>query len=100
MASLGLIEGGTGFSLNTKRHNNVLVHELVHQLTPDAYLAPGALGWFSEGLAEYMAITPYNWGYYQAVMKRLYHDLRSRRSATTPSRMAKIEQRKWARAAS
>jgi len=65
MTSLGLVEGGTGFSLDTKRHNAVLVHELVHQLTPNAYMVPGALGWFSEGLAEYMAITPYNWGYFR-----------------------------------
>jgi hypothetical protein len=65
MESLGLKEGGTGFSLDTTRHNTVLVHELVHQLTPDAYMSPGALGWFSEGLAEYMAITPYNWGYFR-----------------------------------
>jgi hypothetical protein len=64
MASLGLTEGGTGFSLNATRDNKVLVHELVHQLTPMAYLQPGALGWFSEGLAESMAITPYNWGYF------------------------------------
>lgn len=65
MDSLGLKQGGTGFSLDTARHNIVLVHELVHQLTPDAYMSPGALGWFSEGLAEYMAITPYNWGYFR-----------------------------------
>lgn len=65
MASLGLREGGTGFSLDTARHNHVLVHELAHQLTPIAYLQPGALGWFSEGLAEYMSITPYNWGYFR-----------------------------------
>ncbi|MES2921671.1 MAG: hypothetical protein V4819_08995 [Verrucomicrobiota bacterium] len=65
MDSLGLKEGGTGFSLDSTKHNIVLVHELVHQLTPDAYMSPGALGWFSEGLAEYMAITPYNWGYFK-----------------------------------
>ncbi len=65
MASLGLQEGGTGFSLDTARSNNILIHELVHQLTPDAYMAPGACGWFSEGLAEYIAITPYNWGYFR-----------------------------------
>jgi len=64
MESIGLKEGGTGFSLDTSRHNAVLVHELAHQLTPDAYFSPGSLGWFSEGLAEYMAITPYNWGYF------------------------------------
>lgn len=66
MESLGLKEGGTGFSLDsTRRNNTVLVHELVHQLTPDAYMSAGARGWFSEGLAEYMAITPYNWGYFK-----------------------------------
>ncbi len=65
MASLGLKEGGTGFSLDSARYNNVLVHELVHQLTPAVYMVPGASGWFSEGLAEYMAITPYNWGYFR-----------------------------------
>jgi hypothetical protein len=65
MASLGLREGGTGFSLDAQRPNNVLIHELAHQLTPDAYMVPGALGWFSEGLAEYIAVTPYNWGYFR-----------------------------------
>ena len=65
MASLGLKEGGTGFSLESGRYNDVLVHELVHQLTPNAYFSPGGHGWFSEGLAEYMAITPYNWGYFR-----------------------------------
>ncbi len=65
MESIGLKEGGTGFSLDLKRKNSVLIHELVHQLTPDVYFAPGSMGWFSEGLAEYMAITPYNWGYFQ-----------------------------------
>lgn len=64
MESLGLIEGRTGFSLDISRQNSVLVHELAHQLTPGAYFAPGARGWFSEGLAEYMAVTPYNWGYF------------------------------------
>lgn len=64
MESLGLKQGNTGFSLDTKRDNLVLIHELAHQLTPGAYLQPGALGWFSEGLAEYMAVTPYNWGYF------------------------------------
>lgn len=65
MSSLGLKEGSTGYSLDTRQSNNVLIHELAHQLTPDAYLMPGPRGWFSEGLAEYLAITPYNWGYYQ-----------------------------------
>lgn len=65
MSSLGLKEGDTGFSLDASQRNNVLIHELAHQLTPDAYMIPGSRGWFSEGLAEYLVITPYNWGYYQ-----------------------------------
>ncbi len=65
MESLGLKDVGTGFSLDVRRHNKVLVHELAHQLTPAAYFAPGSRGWFSEGLAEYIAITPYTWGYFR-----------------------------------
>ena len=65
MESLGLKDVGTGFSLDVSRHNKVLVHELAHQLTPAAYFAPGSRGWFSEGLAEYIAITPYTWGYFR-----------------------------------
>lgn len=65
MESLGLKDVGTGFSLDVRRHNMVLVHELAHQLTPSVYFAPGARGWFSEGLAEYIAITPYTWGYFR-----------------------------------
>jgi len=64
MESLGLKDVGTGFSLDVRRHNKVLVHELAHQLTPEAYFASGSIGWFSEGLAEYIAITPYTWGYF------------------------------------
>lgn len=64
MESLGLKEGGTGFSLDINRRNFILIHELAHQLTPTAYFVSGAQGWFSEGLAEYIAITPYNWGYF------------------------------------
>jgi hypothetical protein len=61
-ASLGLQEGVSGYSLNHTRHNQVLIHELVHQLTPSCYFRKGALGWFSEGVAEYVAISPYSWG--------------------------------------
>ena len=59
MDSLGLIKGGTGFSRDIQRDDRVMVHELVHQLTPSAYYNHGAMGWFSEGLAEYVAATPY-----------------------------------------
>ncbi len=59
MSSLGLVKGGTGLSRDMNRENTVLIHELVHQLTPNAYYVTGSRGWFSEGLAEYVAATPY-----------------------------------------
>jgi hypothetical protein len=64
MASLGLTKSSTGFTLDRKRDNSILVHELAHQLTPEAYFVPGARGWFTEGLAETMAVTPYSWNYF------------------------------------
>ena len=65
MVSLGLVKGGTGFSRDVEKENQVLIHELVHQLTPSAYYSHGALGWFTEGLAEYVAVTPYNTGLFR-----------------------------------
>lgn len=65
MESLGLKLVGTGFSLNGEFTNKTLIHELTHQLTPNAYFVPGALGWFTEGVAEYVANTSYNWGRFQ-----------------------------------
>lgn len=65
MESLGLKLVGTGFSIDQGVRHKTLIHELTHQLTPHVYFAPGARGWFSEGIAEYVAITPYSWGYFQ-----------------------------------
>jgi hypothetical protein len=65
MQSLGLKLVGTGFSIDHGITHKTLIHELTHQLTPHVYFAPGAQGWFSEGVAEYVAITPYTWGYFQ-----------------------------------
>ena len=33
-----------------------------HQVTPACYYRSGARGWFSEGVAEYVAVSPYTWG--------------------------------------
>jgi hypothetical protein len=63
--SLGLVKTPTGFSLDTTKTNDVLIHELTHQLTPHSYLMPRSNGWFTEGFAEYMATTPYSWGYFR-----------------------------------
>lgn len=65
VSSLGLVPIPGGHRLDPSRQNLVLVHELAHQLTPSNYYRPGALGWFSEGLAEYVATTPYSWGYFK-----------------------------------
>ncbi len=65
MDSLGLVKGGTGYSRDVGKENQILIHELVHQLTPTAYYNHGARGWFSEGLAEYVAATPYNTGLFR-----------------------------------
>jgi hypothetical protein len=64
--SLGLVKSPTGFSLDTAKTNDVLIHELTHQLTPLSYLKPGTNGWFSEGIAEYTSSTPYSWGYFRS----------------------------------
>ena len=65
MGSLGLVKGGTGYGRDLDKENQILIHELVHQLTPSAYYNHGARGWFSEGLAEYVAATPYNTGLFR-----------------------------------
>ncbi len=65
MESLGLVKGGTGYGRDVGKENQILIHELVHQLTPVAYYNHGSVGWFSEGLAEYVAATPYNTGMFR-----------------------------------
>ena len=62
MQFLGLKKLGSGYTLDRKNSNKTLPHEIVHMFTDRMYYAPGALGWFSEGLAEYVAITPYRGG--------------------------------------
>ena len=48
--------------LDRDKSSKTLPHELVHQLTPNRYYAPGSMGWFTEGIAEYVAVTPYRSG--------------------------------------
>lgn len=62
LESLGVKPMGSGFMPDRDKDNNTLPHELTHQLTPGIYFAKGALGWFSEGIAEYVASTPYRSG--------------------------------------
>lgn len=62
LTSLGVKPFGSGYMLDRGKDNDTLSHELTHQLTPKAYFKKGARGWFSEGLAEYVATTPYQLG--------------------------------------
>ncbi|MES2982010.1 MAG: hypothetical protein V4727_06825 [Verrucomicrobiota bacterium] len=59
LTSLGVKKSGSGYTLDRDKSSKTLPHELVHQLTPDPYYAQGSMGWFTEGLAEYVAVTPY-----------------------------------------
>lgn len=64
LTSLGVIKGKAGFRFDWDGSNKTLPHELTHQLTDVEYFSSGARGWFSEGLAEYVAVTPYRSGKY------------------------------------
>ncbi|MGJ8723192.1 MAG: hypothetical protein ACSHYB_01435 [Roseibacillus sp.] len=62
LTSLGVKKLGSSYTVDYGESNKTLPHELAHQLTDSCYYAPGARGWFSEGLAEYVAVTPYRSG--------------------------------------
>jgi hypothetical protein len=62
LQSLGVERSGKGYTLDYDKGNKTLPHEITHQLTDSCYFRPGSLGWFTEGLAEYVGITPYNPG--------------------------------------
>jgi hypothetical protein len=62
LTSLGVRPVGSGYMLDRDKSNKTLPHELVHQLTPDNYYSHGSVGWLTEGLAEYVAVTPYSYG--------------------------------------
>lgn len=64
LVSLGVKKVGSGYMFDYKGSNSTLPHEITHQLTDGEYFQPGARGWFSEGLAEYVATTPYRSGKY------------------------------------
>lgn len=62
LTSLGVRPVGSGYMLDRDKSSATIPHELTHQLSPRAYFAEGAVGWFSEGIAEYVATTPYRGG--------------------------------------
>ena len=62
LTSLGVRKVGSSYSIDYDKENRTLPHELTHQLTDHYYFRSGARGWFSEGLAEYVGVTPYRSG--------------------------------------
>lgn len=62
LSSLGVKKVGSRYMFDYKVSNKTLPHEITHQLTNTEYFNHGALGWFSEGLAEYIAATAYRSG--------------------------------------
>ncbi|MES2476359.1 MAG: SHD1 domain-containing protein [Verrucomicrobiota bacterium] len=60
--SLGVKPVGSSYMLDRDKSSNTIPHELTHQLSPRGYFVEGAMGWFSEGIAEYVAVTPYRAG--------------------------------------
>lgn len=67
LTSLGVIKGKSGYRYDYDKSNKTLMHEIAHQVTDFEYLSsPGSRGWFSEGLAEYVAVTPYRSGKFMA----------------------------------
>jgi hypothetical protein len=64
LTSLGVRPVGSGYMLDRDKSSKTLPHELTHQITPHQYYNKGSMGWFSEGIAEFIAITPYRAGSY------------------------------------
>jgi len=62
LTSLGVKKVGSNYSVDYDKENTTLSHEITHQLTDYPYFAPGSRGWFTEGLAEYIANSGYRSG--------------------------------------
>lgn len=62
LTSLGVIPSAGGYRVDYDKSNKTLPHEITHQLTDREYYAQGSMGWFTEGLAEYVGVTPYRSG--------------------------------------
>lgn len=62
LTSLGVKKVGSNYSVDYKKENTTISHEIAHQVTDYEYYAPGGRGWFTEGLAEYIGQSGYRSG--------------------------------------
>ncbi len=83
LTSLGVKKVGSNYMFDYDGSNLALPHEITHQLTNPEYF--NARGWFSEGLAEYIAATNYRAGKYMIKSNANY----IKRSVTGFSRKSK-----------
>lgn len=58
-SSLGVKTLGSSYILDREKNSKTLRHEITHQMMP---VKVKAAGWFSEGSAEYVALSPYRNG--------------------------------------
>jgi len=70
LKSLGVKKVGSSYMYDYKGQNKTLPHEIVHQLTDNEYYASGSVGWFTEGIAEYVAVTDYRSGKFMVKSNR------------------------------
>ena len=64
-SSVGMKPSGSSYTVDRDVSNKTLSHEIVHSFTDWSYYEEGSRGWFTEGLAELVALTPYRSGIYQ-----------------------------------
>lgn len=62
LTSLGVKKVGSNYSVDYDKENTTLSHEITHQITDPVYYEEGSRGWFTEGLAEYIANSGYRSG--------------------------------------
>ena len=62
LTSLGVEKKGNRYIVDYDKGNKTLPHEITHQLTDRIYYQQGVVGWFTEGMAEYIGVTPYRSG--------------------------------------
>ena len=75
LTSLGVQKVGSSYMVDHDRSNKTLPHEICHQLTDSVYSRRNvSLGWFTEGLAEYIGATSYRSGRFG--IKTNFRDIR------------------------
>lgn len=65
LQSIGVSMARNGLVYDDSKINRLVLYELIRQLNDPVYSGGEAFAWFSQGLAFYIALTPYNKGSYR-----------------------------------